>query len=75
MPRAIGSEELPSVEPGDPTRSLLFRKLLSSGAELDLVRSCGRPMPADRTEPYGLEELFPEEFATIERWIEDGAAD
>lgn len=71
---AEGSEELPFIEPGDPSRSLLFRKLRSPGPDFDLVRSCGRPMPADRTEaPYGLEELFPDEFALIERWIAEGA--
>ena len=70
-------EVLPFVEPGDPWRSLLFRRLLSPEPGLNFSgRSCGFPMPADRAvAPYGLEKLFPDEFAIIERWINDGAGE
>jgi hypothetical protein len=62
------------VVPGDPPRSLVWRKTSSPGPGQDFDRSCGRPMPADQAGPVlGLEALFPTEFAALERWIREGA--
>ncbi len=63
---AIGSPEaLRLVQPGQPERSYLLRKLLATGA---FTRIIGDPMPAEGNPPLGTAALL-----AVQQWIKQGA--
>jgi len=63
---AVGSPEaLRLVQPGQPERSYLLRKLLAGGS---FTRIIGDPMPAEGNPPLGTDALL-----VVQRWIRQGA--
>jgi hypothetical protein len=63
---AYGSpESLRLVQPGQPERSYLLRKILATGS---FTRIMGDPMPAEDNPPLGIDAML-----AIQRWIRQGA--
>ncbi len=63
---AVGSpESLRLVQPGQPERSYLLRKLLATGS---FTRIMGEPMPAEGNPPLGTDAML-----AVQRWIRQGA--
>ncbi|MFO0622846.1 MAG: Ig-like domain-containing protein [Polyangia bacterium] len=63
---ASGSpESLRLVQPGQPEKSYLLRKILATGS---FTRIMGDPMPAEDSAPLGLDAML-----AVQRWIRQGA--